>query len=123
MSHLAKYSKSALVIGASLLVDDASVLHFAAGFRTAELAAFCVTRCHWFGGRGAAMDEVAVRDGVFAWLRARMLVQPVFTRSDLASAEVLGQTIRIVGTQTGDLEAARFHLGALNPDGVLPAPE
>ena len=30
------------------------------------------------------IDELAFRETVFAWLRARMLVQPVFTRDDLA---------------------------------------
>jgi len=47
------------------------------------------------------VDEIAFRESVFAWLRARMLVQPVFTRDELAEVDVLGEKVRIVGTQTG----------------------
>ena len=47
------------------------------------------------------LDQLAFREAAFAWLRARMLVQPVFSRDDLASVEILGQPIRLVGTQTG----------------------
>jgi putative restriction endonuclease len=46
-------------------------------------------------------DEQAFRETVFAWLRARMLIQPVFTRDDLADVGILGERVRLVGTQTG----------------------
>jgi len=48
-----------------------------------------------------ALDERAFRESAFAWLRARMLVQPVFTRNELANFEFMGSTFRLVGTQTG----------------------
>lgn len=47
------------------------------------------------------LDEIAFRESVFVWLRARMLVEPVFSRDDLANVEILGERVRLVGTQTG----------------------
>ena len=47
------------------------------------------------------LDQLVFRESAFAWLRARMLVQPVFSRGDLAAVEILGQKTRLVGTQTG----------------------
>ncbi|MFA5774694.1 MAG: HNH endonuclease [Ilumatobacteraceae bacterium] len=48
-----------------------------------------------------ALDEITFRESVFAWLRTRMLVQPVFTRDDLSNFEYKGSKYRLVGTQTG----------------------
>ena len=45
--------------------------------------------------------ELAFRESAFAWLRTRMLVQPVFTRDDLARFVFDGAEHRLVGTQTG----------------------
>lgn len=47
------------------------------------------------------VGEVELRDAAFAWLRAQMLTQPVFTRDELGAATVLGTPMRLVGTQTG----------------------
>ena len=49
----------------------------------------------------SALDEIAFRESVFAWLRAKMLVQPVFTREELSNFEFNGLKYRLVGTQTG----------------------
>ena len=46
-------------------------------------------------------EEFVAREVVFAWLRARMLVTPTFSRADLASVAVGGKSMRLVGTQTG----------------------
>lgn len=48
-----------------------------------------------------ASDELELRESAFAVLRTRMLTQPVFTRDQLADVEVVGERIRLVGTQTG----------------------
>ena len=58
---------------------------------------------------------------MFAWLRVRMLTTPVFSRDDLAAAEILGSRVRLVGTQTGIwkpplLSAALSILTAYVPD-------
>jgi len=47
------------------------------------------------------LDDMSLREASFAWLRSRMLVQPVFTRDELGQAQILGQPMRLVGTQTG----------------------
>lgn len=47
------------------------------------------------------IDDLAFRESAFAWLRARMLVQSVFTRGELAEFEFMGQRCRLTGTQTG----------------------
>jgi putative restriction endonuclease len=49
----------------------------------------------------AADDEWAFREEVFAKLRAMLLVKKYFSRNELASIEVHGEPVRIVGTQTG----------------------
>lgn len=47
------------------------------------------------------VDELALREGVFSWLRSRIIVTPVFTRAELADVDIFGERIRLVGTQTG----------------------
>lgn len=47
------------------------------------------------------IDDLAFREAVFAWLRARLLTQPVFTRDDLSKFEFMGQRYRLTGPQTG----------------------
>jgi putative restriction endonuclease len=68
------------------------------------------------------IDELAFRETAMAWLRARMLVQPVFSRDDLAEAEILGEKVRLASTQTGiwkprQLSAALSILTGYYPDG------
>jgi putative restriction endonuclease len=48
-----------------------------------------------------AGEEPGFREAVFAWLRSRMLVTPVFARDDLAAAEIGGRTVRLIATQSG----------------------
>ena len=48
------------------------------------------------------------REAAFAWLRARMLVTPVFSRDDLAAVQILGRTVRLVSTQTGIWKPREF---------------
>lgn len=45
---------------------------------------------------------------MFATIRARMLAQPVFSRAELAAVEVLGEPVRLVGTQTGIWKTPRL---------------
>jgi len=45
--------------------------------------------------------EHEFREAAFAWLRARMLTTPVFTRSDLMSFEFLGERVPLVEHQRG----------------------
>jgi putative restriction endonuclease len=47
------------------------------------------------------LDDLAFRESVFAWLRARLLVNDTFTRQDLSAFEFGGHTHRLVGPQTG----------------------
>jgi len=49
----------------------------------------------------APLDDMAFRESVFAWLRARMLVTEGLTRDDLSEFEFAGRRHRLVGTQTG----------------------
>ena len=70
------------------------------------------------------VDELALRESVFAWLRARLLTQESFTRDDLSHFPFLGNTHRLVGTQTGiwrikDLSPAAISiLTAYVPEGL-----
>ena len=47
------------------------------------------------------LDDLAFRESVFAWLRARMLTDEAFSRDDLSEFEFAGRRHRLVGTQTG----------------------
>jgi putative restriction endonuclease len=47
------------------------------------------------------LDDLAFRESVFAWLRARMLTSEAFSRDDLSEFEFAGRRHRLVGTQTG----------------------
>lgn len=47
------------------------------------------------------IDDLAFRETVFAWLRARMLTQDGFTRDELSHFELGGTEHRLVGPQTG----------------------
>lgn len=49
----------------------------------------------------SGIDDFAFRESAFAWLRSRMLVQPVFTRDELAAFEFMGKQYRLTGPQTG----------------------
>ena len=46
-------------------------------------------------------EEMLFREAVFAWIRARQLHTPFFTRNDLSQFEYQGKTHRLIGTQTG----------------------
>lgn len=69
------------------------------------------------------VEDLAFRETVFAWLRARELGTESFTRTDLAAFEFAGRSHRLVGTQTGiwrikeHSEAAISILTAYVPDG------
>jgi putative restriction endonuclease len=47
------------------------------------------------------LDEVAFRESAFAWLRARMLTRPTFTREDLSEFEFQGERIRLCDIRAG----------------------
>ena len=49
----------------------------------------------------AGLDEMAFRETVFAWLRARLLTSDALTRDELSEFELNGRRHRLVGTQTG----------------------
>ena len=49
----------------------------------------------------AHLDDLAFRESVFAWLRARLLTTEGLTRQQLSEFELGGRTHRLVGTQTG----------------------
>ena len=72
----------------------------------------------------AGLDELAFRESVFAWLRARMLTQESFSRDELSEFPLNGRTHRLVGTQTGiwkikDLSPAAISiLTAYVPEGL-----
>ena len=72
----------------------------------------------------AGLDELAFRESVFAWLRARMLTQESFSRDELSDFPLNGRTHRLVGTQTGiwkvkDLSPAAISiLTAYVPEGL-----
>ena len=46
-------------------------------------------------------EEMLFREAVFAWIRARQLHTPFFTRDDLSKFEYQGRTHRLIGPQTG----------------------
>jgi putative restriction endonuclease len=46
-------------------------------------------------------EDLELRDTIFAWLRARQIHKPFFSRQDLASFEYLGRQLRLIGPQTG----------------------
>jgi putative restriction endonuclease len=47
------------------------------------------------------IEEMEFREAVFAWIRARQLHTPFFTREDLSQFEYQGKTHRLIGPQTG----------------------
>lgn len=47
------------------------------------------------------IEEIEFREAVFAWIRARQLHTPFFTREDLSQFEYQGKTHRLIGPQTG----------------------
>ena len=47
------------------------------------------------------LDDLAFRETVFAWLRARELTKELFTRAELAAVEFGGRTHRLVDNQNG----------------------
>lgn len=47
------------------------------------------------------LNDIAFRESVFAWLRARMLTTEALSRDDLSEFEFAGRRHRLVGTQTG----------------------
>jgi putative restriction endonuclease len=62
----------------------------------------------------ARIDDLAFRETVFAWLRARELRGELFTRSDLAEFEFSGRQHRLVGTQTGIWRVKRHSDAAIS---------
>ena len=46
-------------------------------------------------------EDLRLRESVFAWLRARQLKTPFFTRDDLANFEFESRSIRLIGPMTG----------------------
>jgi putative restriction endonuclease len=49
----------------------------------------------------AGIEDLAFRESVFAWLRARMLIADGLTRDELSQFEFKGRHQRLVGTMTG----------------------
>ena len=45
--------------------------------------------------------DAALREAAFAWLRARMLATPVFSRDELANVDVGGRIFRLIAPQSG----------------------
>ncbi len=70
------------------------------------------------------LDDLAFRESVFAWLRARMLTQGSFTRDELSRFDYAGAVHRLVGTMTGiwrvraHSDAAISILTAYVPEGM-----
>lgn len=70
------------------------------------------------------LDDLAFRESVFAWLRARMLTAEGLTRQQLSEFEFNGCRQRLVGPQTGIWGARDFCNGAISivtshaPDGA-----
>jgi len=62
----------------------------------------------------SAIDDLAFRESVFAWLRARQLTTPVFSRDDLAEFEFQGRKHRLVGPQTGIWRVKDYSPGAIS---------
>lgn len=46
-------------------------------------------------------EEIELRESAFAWIRARQIKTPFFTREDLAKFPYGGKTYRLIGPQTG----------------------
>lgn len=69
-------------------------------------------------------EEIAFREAAFAWMRARQLHTPFFTREDLARFQYGEDVYRLIGPQTGiwkvaDLSDAAIAIStAYVPDGV-----
>lgn len=69
------------------------------------------------------LDELAFRESAFAWLRAQMLIKPVFTRDDLAKFSFQGMQYRLLGPYTGiwkpkELTSALSFSTAFRPEGA-----
>ena len=46
-------------------------------------------------------EDLQLREQIFAWLRARQLSKPFFSRADLSTFEYNDRTLRLIGPQTG----------------------
>jgi len=72
----------------------------------------------------AHLDDLALRESAFAWLRLQMLTKEGLSRDDLARFPFAGRTFRLTGTQTGiwriraSSDAAISILTAYAPDGA-----
>lgn len=58
-------------------------------------------------------DDIQLRESVFAWLRARQLSTPFFSRADLSQFEYQGRNIRLIGPQTGIWSLSGISPGAI----------
>ena len=69
------------------------------------------------------LDDLAFRETVFAWLRARILTAETFTRDELSEFVFNNHRHRLVGTQTGIWRVKEFSAAAISiltsyvPDG------
>ncbi|MDO8389032.1 MAG: HNH endonuclease [Actinomycetota bacterium] len=61
-----------------------------------------------------SIDDLAFRESVFAWLRARMLTAEGLTRQQLSEFEFNGRQHRLVGTQTGIWRVKDYSQGAIS---------
>lgn len=59
------------------------------------------------------IEERAFREAAFAWIRARQLHTPYFTRRDLAEFEFEGSRYRLIGPQTGIWKVSAFSDSAI----------
>lgn len=46
-------------------------------------------------------EDLQFRESIFAWLRARQISKPAFSRTDLAQFHYQGREMRLIGPQTG----------------------
>jgi putative restriction endonuclease len=60
------------------------------------------------------VDDLAFRESVFAWLRARLLTVEGLTRTQLSEFELNGRRHRLVGTQTGIWRVKDYSDGAIS---------
>lgn len=58
-------------------------------------------------------EDLLLRDSIFAWLRARQLSKPFFSRNDLAAFEYQNREIRLIGPQTGIWKLTGVSEGAI----------
>ena len=67
-------------------------------------------------------EELIFREAAFAWIRARQLHSPFFTRNDLSQFEFQGTQHRLIGPQTGIWKVAALSDSAIAMSTAYVAP-